>query len=607
MEEIIRQLTAYLQYPFVRYAFLAGVLIALSASLLGVTLVLKRYSYIGDGLSHVAFGAMAVAMVLKLGNQMLLILPVTIVCAVLLLRTGEQAKIKGDAAVAMLSVASLAFGYLVINLFSASANLSGDVCTTLFGSTSILTLTGWDVAVCGALSLFVICFFVLFYHQIFSVTFDESFARASGNQVERYNLLMAAVIAVIIVLAMNLVGSLLISALIIFPALSAMRLFQSFRGVTIFSAFLSVVCALFGITVSILLGTPVGSTIVAADAAAFVLCWGVSKVRSKAGALRGSCMALCVVMVLLMEACGDSGRGRSVLTGSAKQSVKDVLQSQAGESAAGNNRAEESRENSNAETAPAGGTAAGGAAAGGTTPAGGAASGGTAPAGGTIAGGIAPAGGTSAGGTAPVGGAAAGGAVAGGTAPVGGTAAGGTAPAGGTAAGGIAPAGGTVAGGTAPAGGTVVGGTAPAGGETAGGTAPAGGAAPTGGAATPGKSGDVDVDLTQLSSTMVFAEVYHIMVEPKDYMGKRIRISGISTVYEDQKAGKSYYSCVVLDATACCAQGIEFKLRDGGHYPENDEEITVQGTFDTYEDGGYQYAILKDAVLESSGPKHEEP
>lgn len=585
MEEIIRQLTAYLQYPFVRYAFLAGVLIALSASLLGVTLVLKRYSYIGDGLSHVAFGAMAVAMVLKLGNQMLLILPVTIVCAVLLLRTGEQAKIKGDAAVAMLSVASLAFGYLVINLFSASANLSGDVCTTLFGSTSILTLTGWDVAVCGALSLFVICFFVLFYHQIFSVTFDESFARASGNQVERYNLLMAAVIAVIIVLAMNLVGSLLISALIIFPALSAMRLFQSFRGVTIFSAFLSVVCALFGITVSILLGTPVGSTIVAADAAAFVLCWGVSKARSKAGALRGSCMALCVVMVLLMEACGDSGRGRSVLTGSAKQSVKDVLQSQAGESAAGNNRAEESRENSNAETAPAGGTAAGG-----TTPAGGAASGGTAPAGGTIAGG------TSAGGTAPVGGAAAGGAVAGGTAPVGGTAAGGTAPAGGTAAGGIAPAGGTVAGGTAPAGGTVV-----------GGTAPAGGAAPTGGAATPGKSGDVDVDLTQLSSTMVFAEVYHIMVEPKDYMGKRIRISGISTVYEDQKAGKSYYSCVVLDATACCAQGIEFKLRDGGHYPENDEEITVQGTFDTYEDGGYQYAILKDAVLESSGPKHEEP
>lgn len=543
MEEIIRQLTAYLQYPFVRYAFLAGVLIALSASLLGVTLVLKRYSYIGDGLSHVAFGAMAVAMVLKLGNQMLLILPVTIVCAVLLLRTGEQAKIKGDAAVAMLSVASLAFGYLVINLFSASANLSGDVCTTLFGSTSILTLTGWDVAVCGALSLFVICFFVLFYHQIFSVTFDESFARASGNQVERYNLLMAAVIAVIIVLAMNLVGSLLISALIIFPALSAMRLFQSFRGVTIFSAFLSVVCALFGITASILLGTPVGSTIVAADAAAFVLCWGVSKARSKAGALRGSCMALCVVMVLLMEACGDSGRGRSVLTGSARQSVKDVLQSQARESAAGNNGAEESRETSNAETAPAGGTAAGG-----------------------------------------------------------------TAPAGGAAAGGTAPAGGATAGGNAPAGGATAGGNAPVGGATAGGTAPAGGtAAPTGGAATPGKSGDVDVDLTQLSSTMVFAEVYHIMVEPKDYMGKRIRISGISTVYEDQKAGKSYYSCVVLDATACCAQGIEFKLRDGGHYPENDEEITVQGTFDTYEDGGYQYAILKDAVLESSGPKHEEP
>ena len=262
-------LMEYLQYPFVRYALIVGVLIALCSSLLGVTLVLKRFSFIGDGLSHVAFGAIAIASVLKLENDMLFVLPATVLCAILLLRVGQNAKIKGDAAIAMLSVGALAIGYLLMILFSTSTNLSGDVCSTLFGSTSILTLTKQEVWLCVALSVVVVAVFVVFYHKIFAVTFDETFARASGTKVGAYNLMIAVLIAVIIVLAMNLVGSLLISALVIFPALSAMRLFRSFFSVTVCSAVLSVVCAFSGIVISILAGTPVGSTIVAVNIAAF--------------------------------------------------------------------------------------------------------------------------------------------------------------------------------------------------------------------------------------------------------------------------------------------------------------------------------------------------
>lgn len=262
-------LAYYFTFPFVRYAMIVGVLIALCSSLLGVTLVLKRFSFIGDGLSHVAFGAVAVASVLNLSNDMLLVLPVTVLFAVLLLRGGQNAKIKGDAAIAMLSVGALAFGYLLMNLFSTSTNLSGDVCSTLFGSTSILTLTKKQVWLCGILSIVVTAVFVLFYNKLFAVTFDESFARAVGTRTGVYNLVIAVVIAVIIVLAMNLVGSLLISALVIFPALSAMRVYKSFKAVTICSAVFSVVCAAMGILVSILAGTPVGATIVAADAVGF--------------------------------------------------------------------------------------------------------------------------------------------------------------------------------------------------------------------------------------------------------------------------------------------------------------------------------------------------
>lgn len=276
---MIETLQMYMRFPFVRYALIVGTLIALCSSLLGVTLVLKRFSFIGDGLSHVAFGAMAIAGVLHITENMLFVMPVTILCAVLLLRTGKNAKVKGDAAVAMISVGALAIGYLLLNLFSASANLSGDVCSTLFGSTSILTLSKAEVWLCAALSVIVVALFIRFYNKIFAVTFDEDFARAVGTRVEAYNLLIAVVIAVIIVLAMNLVGSLLISALIIFPAISAMRVFRSFKGVTICSAVLSVACALTGMLIAIVGGTPVGSTIVAVDIAAFLIFAGIERLR----------------------------------------------------------------------------------------------------------------------------------------------------------------------------------------------------------------------------------------------------------------------------------------------------------------------------------------
>ena len=274
---MMEKLIAYLQYPFVRYALIVGVLIALCSALFGVTLVLKRFSFIGDGLSHVAFGGIAIASVLNLTNQMLLVLPLTVISAVLILRTGQKTKIRGDAAVAMISVGAMAFGYLLMNAFSTSSNLSGDVCSTLFGSTSILTLTEREVLLCAILSVVVVIVFILLYNRIFAVTFDEDFSRAGGMRTDLYNLLIAVVIAVIIVLAMNLVGSLLISALVIFPALSAMRLFRRFRKVTVCSAVIAVICALAGIIASILAGTPVGSTIVAANVAAFVICWAAEK------------------------------------------------------------------------------------------------------------------------------------------------------------------------------------------------------------------------------------------------------------------------------------------------------------------------------------------
>lgn len=277
----IQTLGEYFSYPFVWYALIVGVLIALCSALFGIVLVLKRFSFIGDGLSHVAFGALAIATVLNITDNMLIVLPVTVVCAILLLKTGQNTKIKGDAAIAMLSVGALAVGYLVMSIFSSSGNVAGDVCSTLFGSFSIITLSVSEVIVCITLSLIVILLFILSYNRIFSVTFDESFATASGIRASVYNLFIAVITAIIIVLAMNLVGSLLISALVIFPALSAMRIMRTFKSVVIFATVISVTCALVGIFSAIIFSTPVGPTIVICDILAFLICFLIGKISKR--------------------------------------------------------------------------------------------------------------------------------------------------------------------------------------------------------------------------------------------------------------------------------------------------------------------------------------
>lgn len=276
---LIQTLADYFSYPFVWYALIVGVLIALCSALFGVVLVLKRFSFIGDGLSHVAFGALAIATVMNITNNMLVVLPITVICAILLLKTGQNTKIKGDAAIAMLSAGALAVGYLIMSLFSGSGNVAGDVCSTLFGSFSIITLSSWEVMLCIVLSLVVITLFILFYNRIFSVTFDEDFARASGTRASLYNLLIAVVTAIIIVLAMNLVGSLLISALVIFPALSSMRVCRTFKRVVITSTIISVICAIIGILTAIIFSTPVGPTIVLCNILAFLVCFVIGCVR----------------------------------------------------------------------------------------------------------------------------------------------------------------------------------------------------------------------------------------------------------------------------------------------------------------------------------------
>ncbi len=278
---MLTKLMMYLDYSFVRYALIVGVLIALCSSLLGVTLVLKRYSFIGDGLSHVAFGAMAVATVMKLSSNTILVLPVTVVTAILLLRTGQKATLKGDAAIAMLSVSSLALGYMLMSIYSTSANVTGDVCSTLFGAMSILTLSSTEVWISFILSIVVITIFILMYNRLFAVTFDETFVRASGMEADRYNTIIAVVIAFIIVLGMNLVGSLLISALVILPTLSAMRVMKNFRSVVIFSAVSSVITAFFGMLISMLSSTPVGSTIVVVDMIFFIICMIIGRIVNR--------------------------------------------------------------------------------------------------------------------------------------------------------------------------------------------------------------------------------------------------------------------------------------------------------------------------------------
>ena len=537
---MIEQLQLYLSYPFVRYAIIVGVLIALCSSLLGVTLVLKRFSFIGDGLSHVAFGAMSVATVLKLSNQMVLILPITILCAVLLLRTGKKTRIKGDAAIAMISVGALAFGYLIMNLFSTSSNLTGDVCSTLFGSTSILTLTQNEVLLCAVLSVVVILIFVFFYHKIFAVTFDEDFAKAVGTNTGTYQLIIAVTIAVIIVLAMNLVGSLLISALVIFPALSAMRLFHSFRAVTIFSALLSVFCALSGILISVLAGTPVGSTIVAVDVAGFFLCCLVEKAFS--GNKRRSSVLLGLFLTMLLMGCAKKNTTPvvSATNAAAQDSSASSLDSlpkasaeassQAGAASSLASISQESTTSSGASDRRESTTSS----------------------------------------TAPDRQESKNASVTSSRKKMDSSVQDGT------------------AGGTNDSKAAAVSGKKEKAEKSSANKAPS-------------KPEKVDLDLTTMSSTMVYSEVFNMVTTPENYIGKTVKMRGTYMYYYDEKPNRYYFFCLISDAMACCSQGIEFALTKDYHYPEDypkpDDEITVVGVFDSYEEEGNTYCILRNARL----------
>ena len=268
---MIETISMYFSYPFVRYAFICGILVSMCAALLGVTLVLRRYSFMGDGLSHASFGALAIATVLSISNSMVIVLPITILVSILVLGISGKKKAKGDSTLAVLSVSAMAIGYLLLNRFSTSANISGDVCSSLFGSTSILTLSESDVWISFGLSVLVIVLFSLIYNKVFSITFDESFAKATGVNVKLSNFILSVIISIVVVVSMKLVGALLTSAVIIFPALTSMRLFDSFKKVTIFSVVLGAVSSGIGILLSILFSTPVGATIVLVDLIVYII------------------------------------------------------------------------------------------------------------------------------------------------------------------------------------------------------------------------------------------------------------------------------------------------------------------------------------------------
>ena len=254
-----------LSYPFLVRAFVVGVLVSLCAALLGTSLVLKRFSMIGDGLSHVGFGALAIASALGVA-PLAVAVPVVVIAAVLLLRVSQSGKVRGDAAIALISSGALAVGVLVISLTSG---VNTNVSNYMFGS--ILTISGSDAVLSVILCAAVLVVFTLFYPRIFAVTFDETFARATGTKAEGYNMLLAILTAITVVLGMRMMGALLISSLIIFPALSAMRVFRSFRSVTLCSALLSVVCFTLGMTLSYALETPSGASVVAVNIIAFAL------------------------------------------------------------------------------------------------------------------------------------------------------------------------------------------------------------------------------------------------------------------------------------------------------------------------------------------------
>ena len=252
-------------YPFMQRALVAGVLVSLCAALLGVSLVLKRYSMIGDGLSHVSFGALAIAVALDM-TPLYFSIPVVILAAFLLLKMASHPRWNSDAAIAVMSASALAIGILVI---SRTTGMTTDVDNYMFGS--VLAMTRTDVALSVVLCIAVLTLFILFYHKLFAVTFDENFSRATGLNVDWYNSLLAILTALNIVLGMRMMGAMLISSLVIFPALTAMRLFKSFRGVILCAAATSVLCFCTGLAVSFTFSTPVGATVVAADLMLFLL------------------------------------------------------------------------------------------------------------------------------------------------------------------------------------------------------------------------------------------------------------------------------------------------------------------------------------------------
>ncbi|MHB9292239.1 zinc transport system permease protein [Hollandina sp. SP2] len=262
-------------YTFIVRAVLVGFLVSLCASLLGVSLVLKRYSMIGDGLSHVGFGALAIASAANLA-PLTVSIPIVVLAAFLLLRLSEHARIKGDAAIALISTGALAIGVVVISM---TTGMNTDVCNYLFGS--ILAMSKSDVYLSIILSAIVLILFLLFYHKIFAVTFDETFAKATGTKTGIYNMLIAFLTAVTIVLGMRMMGALLISALIIFPALTSMRLCKRFRTVTLCSGLVSVVCFLMGVVISYIYATPTGASVVIVNMGAFLVFWGIHGIRSQ--------------------------------------------------------------------------------------------------------------------------------------------------------------------------------------------------------------------------------------------------------------------------------------------------------------------------------------
>lgn len=260
-------------------ALIVGLLVTLCSSLLGVSLVLKRFSMIGDGLSHVGFGAVAVAAALNMSNMKLIIsIPVVVLTAFLLLRLGNHGKVKGDASLALVATGAVAVGSLLYNF---SGQRSTDICNSLFGSASLFTIGDIDLILSAVLSIAIIILFVFFYTKIFAVTFDESFSRATGIKTNVYNMLLAVLTAVTIVLGMNMMGSLMISALIVFPAMTAMRVCTTFKGVLICSVSVSLICFVIGFFTACLLGWQTGATVVSANIIAFIFMSIAGKIKNK--------------------------------------------------------------------------------------------------------------------------------------------------------------------------------------------------------------------------------------------------------------------------------------------------------------------------------------